>query len=738
MNITLETSEDDFEPHFRDRKIHDELYKKARRETKTQFEIKRNALSVLVPHIIRRRGTSIKKQEGDGDNSRPAAQPEIFLSPWITLDGRNLLNHLHQTAEDLKFITSSSGYLLYIVDDITNEIFICSKSLAEITGRRFTWKITGKSTIAAYVAKENRSVIVTDAKYTVEKEFPDGQDLGDFSAGDILAIPVRKKDICVAVIELTRNNGIPYTKVEQNHASYIANLAGRVIARNRKIIQKRKSEEVNDMLIDEMLRGMTENLDERDAFASYIVNSARKTLDAESVTFYQVHEESDEYERKITSDYNPVLYLDASKKKARIEKEKRLSTIIKNSKTVVNFTDVFNDPRFNKDTDRYVGMLIRSVLGVAVPKEKDACYGAIVAINKLAHEKFSSSDESYIAAFARYLMIFLEYQKMYDKQQYSETSNLSFVHFGMSLIARRYEHPEMYVLEETIYLPPDFYKFNFVPNDPDEKEIPKYIYHIFKSVNKYFPDKDAIYKFIFAVKKVYRKLPYHNFTTAFLACHCIYLIIYYYPSRFPSTLEKTALLMAGLLFDADHRGLSAKYMEAVGDPIMNHAYTTPMEMHHYRVSKILIKATKILEHIPEEKIPRFFRIFKECVLSSNMEFYIRRRVDVRVWIKTNTLDWNNQVHRTGIRTIIITASGFISPVKGLEYCQSVIEGIFDELFHEGDLLREMGIQPPATMDREIKNSSIISETTFLSHFTLPCFEMLRDLFPMTEILHKNT
>lgn len=56
-------------------------------------------------------------------------------------------------------------------------------------------------------------MIVTDAKYTVEKEFPDGQDLGDFSAGDILAIPVRKKDICVAVIELTRNNGIPYTKV---------------------------------------------------------------------------------------------------------------------------------------------------------------------------------------------------------------------------------------------------------------------------------------------------------------------------------------------------------------------------------------------------------------------------------------------------------------------------------------------------------------------------------------------
>lgn len=104
---------------------------------------------------------------------------------------------------------------------------------------------------------------------------------------------------------------------------------------------------------------------------------------------------------------------------SRIEKEKRLSTIIKNSKTVVNFTDVFNDPRFNKDTDRYVGMLIRSVLGVAVLKEKDACYGAIVAINKLAHEKFSSSDESYIAAFARYLMIFLEYQKMYDKQQYS-------------------------------------------------------------------------------------------------------------------------------------------------------------------------------------------------------------------------------------------------------------------------------------------------------------------------------
>lgn len=61
----------------------------------------------------------------------------IYLS--VFFPQRNFINIIKFQHHSLCPIL---GYLLYIVDDITNEIFICSKSLAEITGRRFTWKIS--------------------------------------------------------------------------------------------------------------------------------------------------------------------------------------------------------------------------------------------------------------------------------------------------------------------------------------------------------------------------------------------------------------------------------------------------------------------------------------------------------------------------------------------------------------------------------------------------------------------
>lgn len=68
-----------------------------------------------------------------------------------------------------------------------------------------------EKTIAVYVAKEKKAIIRNDS--LIDARFPEGQDLGDFFASNILTIPVKDDSTCVAVIELYRVDGVSYDEV---------------------------------------------------------------------------------------------------------------------------------------------------------------------------------------------------------------------------------------------------------------------------------------------------------------------------------------------------------------------------------------------------------------------------------------------------------------------------------------------------------------------------------------------
>lgn len=111
----------------------------------------------------------------------------------------------------------------------------------------------------------------------------------------------------------------------------------------------------------------------------------------------------------------------------RIAKEIEIADIIKNSRSIVNFADVFNDPRFDKSIDRHIGLLIRSVLGCGINKKNGQHFGVLMAINKQTDHKYTPTDEMIIGTFAKYLTIGLEY--MSEVINHSEQVRNTQIHF---------------------------------------------------------------------------------------------------------------------------------------------------------------------------------------------------------------------------------------------------------------------------------------------------------------------
>lgn len=119
---------------------------------------------------------------------------------------------LHDLGEKLRSLTLSEGYVVYMTDLESNELFILTKEWRTFYNDRYLWELNECKTIAGYVARNLEPLIVRSTE--PDLRYPKMQDISVLNPSDILSIPIcDTRDNCYGVMELYRDNYTRYTLV---------------------------------------------------------------------------------------------------------------------------------------------------------------------------------------------------------------------------------------------------------------------------------------------------------------------------------------------------------------------------------------------------------------------------------------------------------------------------------------------------------------------------------------------
>lgn len=141
------------------------------------------------------------------DKDKELSSSILFL-PKAT----SVCHELHVLGEKLRLLTHSDGYVVYMTDFDSNELFILTKEWRTFYKERYTWDLDACKTIAGYVAKNRVPLIARSME--PDLRYPKMQDISVLNPSDILSIPLCDiRDNCYGVMELYRDNYIKYGMV---------------------------------------------------------------------------------------------------------------------------------------------------------------------------------------------------------------------------------------------------------------------------------------------------------------------------------------------------------------------------------------------------------------------------------------------------------------------------------------------------------------------------------------------
>eukprot|EP01062_Namystynia_karyoxenos_P044035 TRINITY_DN3230_c0_g2_i1.p1 TRINITY_DN3230_c0_g2~~TRINITY_DN3230_c0_g2_i1.p1 ORF type:complete len:1144 (+),score=380.84 TRINITY_DN3230_c0_g2_i1:118-3549(+) len=155
---------------------------------------------------------------------------------------------------------------------------------------------------------------------------------------------------------------------------------------------------------------LTEELELQKA-TELVVKTVRELLRCDRATLFMVDEEH----KQLWSFHN----LDKQGRRIRMPMDKGLAGWAATHAEVVNISDAYDDPRFNKQVDVITGYRTRNLLCYPVVRG-DHVIAIIQAVNKF-HGKFNEEDTLMIALLGRQAGIHLMHGQMYEQLRQSET-----------------------------------------------------------------------------------------------------------------------------------------------------------------------------------------------------------------------------------------------------------------------------------------------------------------------------
>eukprot|EP00300_Choanocystis_sp_HF-7_P000630 c10526_g1_i2.p1 GENE.c10526_g1_i2~~c10526_g1_i2.p1 ORF type:complete len:377 (-),score=80.82 c10526_g1_i2:99-1190(-) len=149
------------------------------------------------------------------------------------------------------------------------------------------------------------------------------------------------------------------------------------------------------------------------------------------------------------------------------------------------------------------------------------------------------------------------------------------------------------------------------------------------AVTEFNIERDVLESFLSTVRHNYHETPFHNFHHAFCVAQMVYTIFTTLKDRpdYLNSFEKFAVLIAAVIHDLDHRGLTNAYhINSRSDLAINYNDQSVLENHHCATGfRILARPRcNILQHLSVDQFKKARKLIVSCVLSTDMAKNILR------------------------------------------------------------------------------------------------------------------
>lgn len=146
-----------------------------------------------------------------------------------------------------------------------------------------------------------------------------------------------------------------------------------------------------------------------DKLLNLIIEQTTNLMEAERATLFLYNKEAGELWSYIASELEI--------KEIRLPIGKGIAGYVAKSGKILNIRDAYNDPRFDKDSDKKTGFKTRNIIAVPMFNHKGEILGVIQSLNKKGDNYFHEYDESLLTALAAQASVVIENAKLYESQE---------------------------------------------------------------------------------------------------------------------------------------------------------------------------------------------------------------------------------------------------------------------------------------------------------------------------------
>ncbi|XP_063242664.1 probable 3',5'-cyclic phosphodiesterase pde-5 isoform X2 [Bacillus rossius redtenbacheri] len=707
------------------------------------------------------RGTQRAKKRPDASGAPAKNGRKTSLSRWkfcVHADKRHMLqeltrslqrnpsqgNVLWELAGCISSAVGAEGHRLYLAEEGDPEqlgLYLPQSSRSEGAGPKVQALGSGLA-VPQYVARTKEPLRLSRTE--PDLRFPDWLPIqGD--AGHVLYQPVVQPDGQVAaVVELWRAEGSPpfHEEDEEIACSYLV-WGGIALHYAQLYLSMNKQRRLADFLLT-VVKSIFQDMVSMDALVIKIMNFAQRLVDADRASLFLVDAKSQELYARIfdvgvpssdeDADDDPLESIVPTPKEIRFPLGTGIAGQVALTGDVLNISDAYCDPRFNRAVDQLTGYRTRSILCMPI-FIGDGVIGVVQMVNKHSG-KFLKEDEEAFEMFAVYCGLALHHAKLYDTIARSEQKYrvaLDVLSYHNTCSEEEVERLQRAGVPDCVPAIDDYYLDVFSLDDLQKARHAVYMFKDLFGLARF--DGDSVVRFALTVRKNYRRVPYHNWTHGFSVANSTYSIIKHSPGAF-TTYEALALYVASLCHDLDHRGKNNKFMLETESPLAAIYSTSTMEHHHFNQTVTILqqKGHNIFSKLTNSEYKQVLDLVKHCILATDLAVFFPNRARLSELVSSSRFNWTSYEHRLLLQAITMTASDLSASAKPWDLQVKTVQVIFQEFYEQGDAERAAGRIPIPMMDRNQPDQQAASQVGFLTGICIPCYSLLNQLIPSTQPL----
>ncbi|MEE6460330.1 hypothetical protein FKM82_000923 [Ascaphus truei] len=391
------------------------------------------------------------------------------------------------------------------------------------------------------------------------------------------------------------------------------------------------------------------------------------------------------------------------------------------------------------------GWVIKNVLAMPIVNKKEEIVGVATFYNRKDGKPFDEQDETLMESLTQFLGWSVLNTDTYDKMNKLENrrdiaQDMVMYHVKCSNdemqdimptreklgkeVADCSEDEIAQILKKHLPGPTkfDIYEFRFSDFDCTEIELVKcgiQMYYELGVVKKFQIPPEALVRFMYAMKKGYRKVTYHNWRHGFNVAQTMFtLLMTGKLKRYYTDLEAFAMVTAGFCHDIDHRGTNNLYQMKSLHPLAKLHGSSILERHHLEFGKFLLadETMNIYQNLNRRQHEHVIHLMDIAIIATDLALYFKKRTmfqkivdlsktydDQQKWTEFLSID---TTRKEIIMAMMMTACDLSAITKPWEVQSKVALLVAAEFWEQGDLERTVLQQQPIPMMDRNKSAEL--------------------------------